>query len=71
MQRELKNRAYIASTVSPLDDIGDSSDMDRTPSNYEDAKNKVKKIMQLISTGTYDAELAKYISGTLTLSTKA
>ena len=67
MQRELKNRAYIASTVSPLDDIGDSSAIDRTPSNYEDAKNKVKKIMQLISTGTCDAELAKYISGTLDL----
>ena len=31
MQRELKNRAYIASTVSPLDDIGDSSAIDRTP----------------------------------------
>ena len=34
-------------------------------SNYNDAKEKLKKIRELISTGKYD--IAKYISGLLEL----
>ena len=71
MQREIGNRVHIGSTVSPLDDIGASYAVDRTASNYEDAKNKVKKIKQLISTGKCDTDIAKYIPDCSTLSTKA
>ena len=33
--------------------------------NYTDAKEKVKKITELISTGKYDADIARYIPGIL------
>ena len=65
MQREIGDEIRLGSTVSPFDIIGLSSAIDRTASNYEDAKNKVKKIREQISTGNYDADIAKYIPGTL------
>ena len=43
MQREISNKVFLGNTVSPLDDIGRSSAIDRTASNYNDAKEKVKK----------------------------
>ena len=33
--------------------------------NYTDAKEKVKKMRELISTGKYDADIARYIPGIL------
>ena len=42
-----------------------SSAIDRTASNYNDAKEKLKKIRELIKTGRYDADIAKYIPGVL------
>ena len=42
-----------------------SSAIDRTASNYNDAKSKVKKIREPISTENYDADIAIYIPGTL------
>ena len=44
---------------------GGSSAIDRTASNYNDAREKVKKIRGLIKTGKYDADIARYIPGTL------
>ena len=41
--------------------------IDRSASNYTNVRGKVQKIKQLISTGTYDADIAKYIPGTLDL----
>ena len=35
----------------------------RTASNYNDAKENVQKIRELINTGKYNADLAKYIPG--------
>ena len=65
MQREIGNKVFLGQTVSPFDDIGNSSAIDRTASNYTDAKEKVGKIRELISTGKYDADIAKYIPGIL------
>ena len=42
-----------------------SSAIGRTASNYNDAKEKLKKIRELIKTGRYDADIAKYIPGVL------
>ena len=42
-----------------------SSAIDRTASNHNDAKEKTKKIKELIKTGKYDADVVKYIPGTL------
>ena len=43
MQREIGDEVCLGSTVSLFDNIGLSSAIDRTASNYNDAKNKVKK----------------------------
>ena len=41
--------------------------VDRTASNYNDAKEKVQKIKELINTGRYDEGAAEYIPGLLQL----
>ena len=63
MQREISSKVFLSNTVSPYDDAGRSSAMDRTASNYNDAKEKVQKIRELIKTGRYDKDIAKYIPG--------
>ena len=65
MQRKIGNKVFLGQTVSSFDDIGNSSAIDRAASNYTDAKEKVRKIGELISTGKYDADIAKYIPGIL------
>ena len=67
MQREISNKAFPGNTVSPYDNAGRSSAIDRTASSYNDAKEKVQKIKELISTGRYDEDIAKYIPGLLEL----
>ena len=47
--------------------MGRSTAIDRTTSNYNDAKEKVQKIKDLINMGKYDADLAKYIPGLMDL----
>ena len=39
----IKNKVFLRQTVSPYDDAGRSSAIDRAASNYNDAKDKVKK----------------------------
>ena len=63
MQREISDRIFLGQTVSPFDDIENSFAIDRTASNYTDAKEKVRKMRELISTGKCDADIAKYIPG--------
>ena len=65
MQREISDKIFLRQTVSPFDDIGNSSAINRTASNYTDGKEKVRKIRELISTGKYDADTSKYIPGIL------
>ena len=67
MQRELSDRAFLGQTVSPYENGGRSSAIDRAASNYDDAKEKVKKISELISTGKYDEGTARYIPRVLDL----
>ena len=43
MQREISNKIFLGTTVSPFDDVGNSSATDRTASNQTDTKEKVKK----------------------------
>ena len=54
-------------TTPPFDNIGGSPAIDRTASNYNVAKEKIKKIRELIKTGKYDADIARYIPGTLNM----
>ena len=67
MQREISDRVFLGQTVSPYEDAGQSSAIDRTASNYNDEKEKIKKMRELISTGKYDEDLVRYIPGVLDL----
>ena len=61
MQREISDRIFLSETLNPYDDTRRSTAIDRTASNYNDAKEKVQKIRGFIGTGRYDENLAKYI----------
>ena len=67
MQRDISERNFLGETLSPYEDARRSTGIDRTASNYNDAKEKVQKIRDLINIGKYDADLAKYIPGLLEL----
>ena len=67
MQREISNKFFLGNTVSPYDDAGRSSAIARTASNHNDAKEKVKKIRELISLERHDEDIAKYIPSILEL----
>ena len=67
MQRDISNRNTLGDTLNPIDDARRSAAIDRTTSNYNDAKEKVQKIRDLINMGKYDADLAKYIPGLMDL----
>ena len=67
MQREISNKNNPRDTLNPINDARCSTAIDRTTSNYTDAKEKVKKYRDLISMGKYDDDLAKYIPGLLDL----
>ena len=63
MQRDIGDKNTLGATLNPVDDIRRSTAIDRTTSNYNDAKEKVQKIRDLVSMGKYDADLVKYIPG--------
>ena len=67
MQREISDKVTLADTLNQYEDARRSSTIDRTASNYNDAREKVQKIRELISTSRYDKDLAKYIPGVLEL----
>ena len=57
----------MRSTVSLYDDTGRSSAINRTASNYNDAKEKVQKIRELIKAGRYDEDITRYTPSLLVL----
>ena len=63
MQRDISNSNTLGDTLNPTNDIRRSTTIDRTTSNYNDAKEKVQKIRELISMGKYDADFVKYVPG--------
>ena len=65
MQRKIGTEVELAKTVSPLESIGVSSAIDKAASNYLNVGEKAEKVKKLIATGTYNADIAKYILGTL------
>ena len=67
MQRDISDRNTLGDTLNPINDARRSTAIDRTTSNYNDAKEKVQKIRDLINMGKYDADLAKYIPGLMDL----
>ena len=67
MQRDISDKNTLGDTLNPYNDTRRSAAIDRTTSNYNDAKEKVQKIRDLINMGKYDADLAKYIPRLLDL----
>ena len=67
MQRKIDKNVHLGQTVSTFDTIGKSSAIDRTASGFEKASEKVKKIKRLIYSGEDDADIARYVPGTLQL----
>ena len=67
MQRDINDRNFLWETLNPHNDARQSTAIDRTASNYNDAKENLQKIRELINTEKYDADLAKYIPGFLEL----
>ena len=67
MQREIRDKNTLGDTLNPINDARRSTATDRTTSNYNDAKEKVQKVRDLINTGKYDADFTKYIPGLLDL----
>ena len=63
MQRDISNRNTLGDTLNRIDDTRRSTVIDRTTWNYNDIKEKVQKIRDLINMGKYDADLAKYMPG--------
>ena len=44
MQRDISNKNTLGDTLNPMNDIRRSTAIDRTASNYNDAKEKVQKL---------------------------
>ena len=63
MQRKIGSEIELGKRVASFDSIGASSTIDRTALSYTDTGDKVRKIRKLIETGTYDAEIVRYIPG--------
>ena len=42
MQREISDKVFLGNTISPFEDADKSSAINRTSSNYNDAKEKVQ-----------------------------
>ena len=61
MQKEIGNKVFLGNTVSLYDDAGRHLPQTEQDNNYNDAKVKVKKIKELVNTGRYDKDVAKYI----------
>ena len=67
MQREIGDEVQIGDLVTPLKSVGKLAAFDKTASDVDNASLKVTKIRRLIEKGIYDAEIARYIPGTLDL----
>ena len=70
MQREISNKNTLGDTLNPINDARRSTAIERTTSNYNDAKEKVQKFRDLINMGKYDVDLANYIPGLMELATQ-
>ena len=67
MQRETGTQVDLGKKVSALDSIGRVPAIDKNASDFDKANTKVSKFKRLVLTGEYDADLARYIPGTLEL----
>ena len=67
MQREIATQVDLGKNVSAFDSIGRVPAIDKKASDLDTVNTKVSKLKKLVLTGEYDADLARYIPGTLEL----
>ena len=67
MQREINDNVKIGSSIPPFQSVEKNTDIDKTASDFDNANLKAKKITRLIEWSIYDADIARYIPGTLDL----
>ena len=67
MQCEIGTQVDIGKNVSAIESVGHVPSIDKTASDFEKADTKVKNLKRLVDTGEYDANMARYIPGTLEL----
>ena len=59
--KKISGKVTLGDTLNPYQDALRSTAIDRTASNYNDAKEKVQKIRDLISTDRYDKDLQEQL----------
>ena len=67
MQREIGTNINLGKTVSPFESVGNVLSIDKTVPNFDTACQKVKNLKRLVGRGEYDADVVRYIPGTLEL----
>ena len=67
MQNDIADDVHTEQSVTPFQSLGKSAAVDKIASGFDNANLRVKKITRLIEHGIYDAEIARYIPGTLDL----
>ena len=67
MQSEIRTQVDHAKNISAFDSIGHIPSIDKSVSDFDKANTKVSKLKRFVKTGEYDADLARYIPGTLEL----
>ena len=67
MQREIGTQVDIGKTVSAFESIGHVPSINKAASDFDTAKEKVSKLKILVDRGEYDADVARYVVGTLEL----
>ena len=67
MQHEIGTQVDLRKNVLALGRIRCVPAIDKKASDFDKANTKVSKLKRLVITGEYDADLARYIPGTLEL----
>ena len=67
MQREIGSEVKIGDSVIPFRSVRKSPAIDKTALDFDNTNLKIKKTRRLIEHGIYDADIARYIPGTLDL----
>ena len=67
MQREISDDIKIRASATPFQSIGKAPAIDKNAFDFDNANLKVKKISKLIEHGICDANICRYITGTLDL----
>ena len=67
MLREIGDEVHIGELVTPFKSVGKLTGIHKTTSDFDNASLKAKKIRRLIEKEIYDADIARYIPGTLHL----